>query len=392
MIVRMDTLRALAWPFCVLFVFAGSYAVIALASSAGSDHLDRPSADGVTAVPGGVAVTATGWGPSTAAVTADGVTWRALPQAAADDLPFTMGLDGSQRRTECAAGGRSCYRTVPGRLAVEESSDGGATWRTAVSVSSGRQLFLGRSFPGHGSSRRSVVTQDLGVLAVPGGHVVVAVSGPDGLVTRRVDGGWERVGFPAVAAAGERVTPWTVMSAPPGRLAALGTGIARELAATGAAVLVGVAVAGPLVRRRRVGAWLSVALAAGAAVMLLWSAVGIATLTQFATVAGMAGALGVALTAWWVVAVLTGGVRARVAVLLAGLAVAVTATAMWPLLRWTDGAVDAYEPALRSSLVLTGLGVAVLLAAAGALGVLERRRTGTAAGTVVGGSTPARRP
>jgi hypothetical protein len=78
---------------------------------------------------------------------------------------------------------------------------------------------------------------------------------------------------------------------------------------------------------------------------------------------------------WWVVAVLTGGIRARTAVLLAGLAVTATATAMWPLLRWTDGTVDAYEPAHRTNLALTGLGVAVLLAAAGTLGVLERRST-----------------
>jgi hypothetical protein len=372
----MDVRRALAWPLCVLLVLVGNFAVAVLTVAAASDeHLDRPSADGVVPVPGGLAVQAIGWGPSTAAVTADGVTWRALTDDAADALPYTLRLDGPQRRTECAPGGRSCYRTVPGRLAVEESADGGATWRTAVSVSPGRQMFLGRSFPAHGDDGRSVRTQDLGVLTVPGGHVVVAVNGPDGLLTRHVDGGWERVGFPAVDAAGATVSRWTVMSASPGRLAARGTGIAQELAFTGAVVLLGVAVVGPLARRRRVASWLAVAAAAAAAVMLLWTLLGLATLTRFAGVAGLAGALAVSLAVWWVVAVLTGGIRARTAVLLAGLAVTATATAMWPLLRWTDGTVDAYEPAHRTNLALTGLGVAVLLAAAGTLGVLERRST-----------------
>jgi hypothetical protein len=205
--------------------------------------------------------------------------------------------------------------------------------------------------------------------------VVVAADDLDGILVRHVDGGWERVGFPALDAAGATVSPWTVMSARPGRLAARGVGIAQELAATGAIVLLGVAVAGLLARRRSVGTWLAAGMAAGGTVMLVWATVGIATLTQFATVAGLAKALAVALVVWWAVVVLTGGVRARVAVLLAGLAVAVTAMAMWPLLRWTDGTVDAYEPAHRTNLALTALGVVVLLAAGAALGTWEQHRT-----------------
>jgi len=249
-----------------------------------------------------------------------------------------------------------------------------------VSVSPGRQLFLGRSFTG---DERSVMTQGLGVLAVPGGHVVVAANGFDGILVRHVDGGWERVGFPAMDPAGMTVTRWTVMSARPGRLAARGVGIARELAATGAFVLLAVAVAGVLARRRSVGTWLAAGLAAGGTVLLGWNIVAVATLTGFATVAGLAGALAVALGVWWVVVVLTGGVRARVAALLAGLAVAATATAMWPLLRWTAGTADAYAPAHRTNLALTAAGIAVVLAAGATLGRREQHRSSTA-------STPAR--
>ena len=361
--------RRLAWPLCVLLVLAANLvAFVGPWVTGRTSDLDRPTADGVVPVGGGLAVRAIGWGPESAAVTTDGVAWRALTGPAADRLPLTTPLYGPERRQACVPADRLvCYRTVPERLAVEESADGGATWRTAVSVSPGRQLFLARTFPASSGVARAVATQDLGVLAVTGGHVVVAASGPDGFLVRHVDGGWERVGFPALVDGG---TVWT-----PGRLAARGTGIGRELLWSGALVLLGLAVAGLLARRHRQFSWAGAVAAGAGLLVVLWTVTGLGAFTAFADVRALAGGLAVVLVVWSVVAVFTGALRARVAGVLAGVSVAAVVTAMWPLLGWTAGTTDAYEPAHRAQQALTCSGVAVLLVLAAGCGVLERRRS-----------------
>ncbi|MEU8076974.1 hypothetical protein AB0B31_16175 [Catellatospora citrea] len=118
----------------------------------------------------------------------DGRTWRPVEQPP----PLTA--------TSRTCAGDVCYRAVAGRLLVESSQDGGATWHTAWEVS-GEQLdvltdeyeydgFFGvLGTPAGDLSSRSLV-----VLERDGGHVVLVANGRDGLLRRDVDGGWTRLG------------------------------------------------------------------------------------------------------------------------------------------------------------------------------------------------------
>ncbi|MFF5111431.1 hypothetical protein [Streptosporangium sp. NPDC000509] len=87
-----------------------------------------------------------------------------------------------------------CYRVVPPRLAVDESRDGGNSWRTVWAVSPGREDALRRRAAGtqdrpwHGSSA-------IAVQRVPDGHVVVAANGEDGIAVRDARGNWRRMGL-----------------------------------------------------------------------------------------------------------------------------------------------------------------------------------------------------
>ncbi len=87
-----------------------------------------------------------------------------------------------------------CYRVVPPRLAVDESRDGGTSWNTVWAVSEGRQGALRRQMedrwrrPWRGSSA-------IALQRVPGGHVVVAANGDDGVAVRDARGNWRRMGL-----------------------------------------------------------------------------------------------------------------------------------------------------------------------------------------------------
>ncbi|MER5644797.1 hypothetical protein [Streptosporangium sp. NPDC002524] len=86
-----------------------------------------------------------------------------------------------------------CYRVVPPRLAVDESRDGGNSWKTVWEVSPGREDALRRraagmsNRPWHGSSA-------IAVQRVTDGHVVVAANGEDGIAVRDARGNWRRMG------------------------------------------------------------------------------------------------------------------------------------------------------------------------------------------------------
>ncbi|GIH62467.1 hypothetical protein [Microbispora siamensis] len=132
---------------------------------------------------------------------------------------------------------RRCYRVIPGRLGVEQTADGGATWTVAWEISRGRQGWLDRVYENPDSlGKRSGPAASLAVAvqAVPGGHVVAVANGTDGVALRDVSGRWRRLGFPEYVP--ERALLSEDAAAP---LASPGEWIDTEL---GVAVLVALAV------------------------------------------------------------------------------------------------------------------------------------------------------
>ncbi|GGS87460.1 hypothetical protein GCM10010156_52440 [Planobispora rosea] len=129
--------------------------------------------------------------PAPGATTTPSSTPSAVPAPVLSPWPTPVTLS-------CVPGHPShCYRVVPPRLAVDESHDGGKTWDTAWGVSEGRQELLERveaedrgGWPGPWRGSQAVA-----VHPVPGGHVVVAANGEDGIAVRDADGTWRRLGF-----------------------------------------------------------------------------------------------------------------------------------------------------------------------------------------------------
>ncbi|MER5621004.1 hypothetical protein ABT061_08155 [Streptosporangium sp. NPDC002544] len=136
------------------------------------------------------------YGPSSAAVSRDGGrTWSMRPDPV--PVPATPSFPPSPATHACLPDDpRHCYRVVPPRLGVDESRDGGMSWKTVWGVSEGREDALRRSNdhpytpPWQGSAA-------IAVQRVPEGHVVVAANGTDGIVVRDPRGGWRRFGFSA---------------------------------------------------------------------------------------------------------------------------------------------------------------------------------------------------
>jgi hypothetical protein len=138
----------------------------------------------------------------------------------------------------------ACYRVVPGRLAVEQSGDGGGVWTPAWQLPDDVYADLTATLGAPGLAALSVA-----VRLVPGGHEVFVATGRDGLLYRDVAGDWRRLGYPA---GGEGM-----YYEPPARLAIdprpLGPPIAAALPVLGAliAFTIGALVRG-WPRRRRV--------------------------------------------------------------------------------------------------------------------------------------------
>ena len=91
----------------------------------------------------------------------------------------------------------SCYRIVPGALAVERSADAGATWAVDWQVGDRERRLLAGQY-----DEITDVEQDLRSVAVAvqdrpgGGHVVVVANRRDGFALRDAAGTWTRLGFP----------------------------------------------------------------------------------------------------------------------------------------------------------------------------------------------------
>ncbi|UBU13618.1 hypothetical protein [Nonomuraea gerenzanensis] len=85
-----------------------------------------------------------------------------------------------------------CYQVLKDRLGVEQSDDGGDTWRTSWAPSAAELERLTRQYDDPSGLR----SRSLAVQAYQGGHVVVVANGLDGIAVRDTSGTWRRVGWP----------------------------------------------------------------------------------------------------------------------------------------------------------------------------------------------------
>ena len=89
-----------------------------------------------------------------------------------------------------------CYRVVPGRLAVEESADGGQTWRLSWEVGDeARRILAADAYPDVTDLDRYLSSRAVVVWPDGGGHTVLVANGRDGYARRDADGTWQRISF-----------------------------------------------------------------------------------------------------------------------------------------------------------------------------------------------------
>lgn len=89
-----------------------------------------------------------------------------------------------------------CYR-IAQKEQVEESRDGGKTWRIAWSIPPGRGAYMERVGSGAPSGRIDMGPYDLALVGPPGTnglHTLVVAMGDQGVLVRTPEGAWERYG------------------------------------------------------------------------------------------------------------------------------------------------------------------------------------------------------
>ncbi|GAB1819999.1 hypothetical protein [Herbidospora sp. RD11066] len=116
-----------------------------------------------------------GYTASNAYRTIDGLTWRGESH-----------LDAAPPRGRACHGG-ACYRIVPGRLRLEQSS--GGPWTTAWEITDEQYDRLGRARGG--PEPRRPTSRAVAVTA----RLVVVVNGDDGIAVRDATGAWRRLGL-----------------------------------------------------------------------------------------------------------------------------------------------------------------------------------------------------
>ncbi|MGW4500226.1 hypothetical protein ACWENR_16630 [Micromonospora sp. NPDC004336] len=126
-----------------------------------------------------------------------GTTWRDPTRGEIEALTGAKRPDtGAVSRGCSTATPTRCYRVVPGQLAVEQSEDGGRSWRRAWGATEAQRAILRRQYPDPGQRGERLATQELTVRDTGDGqHVVLVANGRDGFALRRPDGSWERIGF-----------------------------------------------------------------------------------------------------------------------------------------------------------------------------------------------------
>lgn len=174
-----------------------------LAVAATSAVANFPYAVGTSTVDGRPAIAtgsgSSGFWPETAAeaqwwVSDDAAgTWR--PASVSEGARLT-GAATTPRQRGCTPAGDRCYRVVAGHLRVEESDDGGRSWRTGWEISDAQREPLARRYTEPGDVGQHFSARELVVFTTPGdGHGVVVANGRDGFVVRHPDGRWERAGW-----------------------------------------------------------------------------------------------------------------------------------------------------------------------------------------------------
>jgi hypothetical protein len=150
---------------------------------------------------------AAGIGSGNGAHASGAVSWRVSDDAGATWRDPTTGEDESLTGTTGPGAGpvsrgcstvmpTRCYRVVPGRLGVEQSDDGGRSWRPAWGASEAQRAILIRQYPDPGPDGERLTAQELTVQDTGDGrHVVLVANGRDGFALRGPDGNWERLGF-----------------------------------------------------------------------------------------------------------------------------------------------------------------------------------------------------
>jgi hypothetical protein len=131
-----------------------------------------------------------------------GFGWRLLDPEESKSLP----QDAVPREGCVPDAPEHCYRVVPRHLRVEETLDGGRSWRVTWQVTDEtRRRSLAHRYDDLGDVGEYLSSRSLAVAAVPGGHGVVVANGRDGYAVRDAAGLWHRIGFGASVSDGTRV-------------------------------------------------------------------------------------------------------------------------------------------------------------------------------------------
>ncbi|ANZ40388.1 hypothetical protein BBK82_34560 [Lentzea guizhouensis] len=197
----------------VRLVVSLPFAVLAVAATS-APHVSLPAVESVRAGDGGQVVigvderffsSPTGVGD-----------WTPLAQAPSERRPqLEACVPGAI--TQCYrvhGGGELSYDEEPPRggrlLGVDETTDGGQTWRTVWEVPAARWEFVERRhlIPSGVDRSSKIASVDVLVRAAPGGHEVFVANGAEGMAVRGTDGAWRSVPV-VVAGLDIRPTPLT---------------------------------------------------------------------------------------------------------------------------------------------------------------------------------------
>jgi hypothetical protein len=292
-----------------------------------------------------------------AVATADGIAWHDV------DLPELAKLDQLTRRAPVTRAcvptdPAHCFRVVPGKLAVDESTDAGGAWHRAWEVSDGRRGYLVRQHGAPDPVDEDLRSAEVAVLPQPGGGFLVLVANRvDGVAVRLPDGTWRR-GLPSA----ERGLVATPLTSP-------GDDVLREvvLAVLLGAALLFFALQPKLRRYPRMAAW------TGGSALLGIALIDLAALIPWLLnlVAAGVGVLAVLAGAptWLAMVVRDQGLRAWYVLSALAISLATGFGVALPFLGWSAGTPDRYATAVGLAAVAITAGAAgtVLLA------VLARR-------------------
>ena len=125
-------------------------------------------------------------------VSSDGLDWREIRPDEESAFLLDYRRLNLHPEQDCVPGEpRHCFRIVHGRLKVEETTDGGATWITAWEVAEWQRHLLAKDLL---TEPEEVGARAIVVQPVAGGYVVVVATDTDGFARRDVSGAWQRIG------------------------------------------------------------------------------------------------------------------------------------------------------------------------------------------------------